>query len=107
MKTEHFIVKWAHYDPNHNYIEGEPKPTPKVTRCIIAPVNAPEEIITTALTVVGRKDQFNKKIGCKLSLIRAVQKIDDRNLRSEIYTAVKNNTKILQNHSKYGSKKQF
>ena len=100
MKVNNYKVFWRHNNyagQSTSKMDRRVKIPDSYTECIIK--DKEDEILWEGVTVLGKKDIYNKKVGRKLSFERAVQKIDSRELRKKFWEEFKNlSSKCLNCH---------
>ena len=83
MKTQNYRVQWAHQtdrDPK------DPQAKKIATHCNIS-LKDQERAIAAGTATVGRKDTFDRRLGCVISLHKSLSAIEDRNIRKEVIEA--------------------
>lgn len=85
MKTQNYRVQWAHQtDGNPN----EQQAKKIATQCNISLKNE-DAPVAIGTAVVGRKDSFDRRLGCAISLHKCLSTIENRDVRKEVIEAYK------------------
>lgn len=81
MKAGEYKIQWKHN--NNTALKG----TKSSTQCNI--LKQDNSLVATGLTICSEKDHYNRKLGRKLSFSRAVAKIEDRSVRTDLWAKFK------------------